>query len=158
QEGRRCQGQGQGRGSEVAARRGRGDRDGQGQARVRRRSARQGRDRGAARRGARRRQHDRARGTARCEGGNAMRLRTLRRAWPGPRGRGSLLLVALAVALAGIALDGAPAVAQIPAALGKPLPSPDLPAGTVVVRIVAGSAASPVVGTEVTLLVNGTPR
>jgi hypothetical protein len=87
-----------------------------------------------------------------------MRLRTLRRAWPGPRGRGSLLLVALAVALAGIALDAAPAAAQIAAALGKPLPSPDLPAGTVVVRIVAGSAASPVVGTEVTLLVNGTPR
>src|SRR5262245_49197367 len=87
-----------------------------------------------------------------------MTLRTPRRTWPGPRRRGSHLLVALALAFAGVALDAAPAAAQIAAALGKPLPSPDLPAGTVVVRIVAGSAASPVVGTEVTLLVNGTPR
>jgi hypothetical protein len=49
-------------------------------------------------------------------------------------------------------------VAQPAAALGKPLPSPDLPVGTVSVRIVAGSTSSPVVGTEVTLVVNNTPR
>src|SRR5215475_5005301 len=66
--------------------------------------------------------------------------------------------IGLGIGLAGIALTAAPAAAQIAAALGKPLPSPDLPVGTVVVRIVAGSAASPVVGTEVTLLVNDAPR
>jgi hypothetical protein len=52
----------------------------------------------------------------------------------------------------------APAHAQISAALGKPLPSPDLPVGTVSVRIVAGSAAAPEVGVDVTLFVNDTPR
>lgn len=62
----------------------------------------------------------------------------------------------LAIALAGAA--AAPAHAQIAAAIGKPLPSPDLPAGTVSVRVVAGSPSSPVEGTDVTLLVNGTPR
>jgi hypothetical protein len=62
------------------------------------------------------------------------------------------------LAIAGLCLAAAPASAQIAAALGKPLPSPDLPVGTVSVRIVAGSAASPVVGTDVTLLVNNTPR
>jgi hypothetical protein len=62
------------------------------------------------------------------------------------------------VGVAGVALTAAPASAQIAAALGKPLPSPDLPVGTVSVRIVAGSAASPVVGTDVTLVVNDTPR
>src|SRR3569623_774123 len=41
---------------------------------------------------------------------------------------------------------------------GKPLPSPDLPGGTVSVRVVAGSPSSPVEGTDVTLIVNGTPR
>ncbi len=64
--------------------------------------------------------------------------------------------VLLALALAGAA--AAPAHAQIAAAIGKPLPSPDLPAGTVSVRVVAGSPSSPVEGTDVTLLVNGTPR
>ncbi|HET9620011.1 MAG TPA: carboxypeptidase-like regulatory domain-containing protein [Kofleriaceae bacterium] len=56
------------------------------------------------------------------------------------------------------ALADAPAQAQIAAALGKPLPSPDLPVGTVSVRVVAGSAAAPEVGVDVTLLVNDTPR
>ncbi|MBV8755807.1 MAG: carboxypeptidase regulatory-like domain-containing protein [Deltaproteobacteria bacterium] len=64
------------------------------------------------------------------------------------------LLLALALATAA----AAPAHAQIAAAIGKPLPSPDLPAGTVSVRVVAGSPSSPVEGTDVTLLVNGTPR
>jgi len=62
----------------------------------------------------------------------------------------------LAIALAGAA--AAPAHAQIAAAIGKPLPSPDLPGGTVSVRVVAGSPSSPVEGTDVTLIVNGTPR
>jgi hypothetical protein len=64
------------------------------------------------------------------------------------------LLLAIAVAAAA----AAPAYAQIAAAIGRPLPSPDLPAGTVSVRIIAGSPSSPVEGTDVTLLVNGTPR
>lgn len=64
----------------------------------------------------------------------------------------------LGVGLAAVALAAAPAVAQIAAALGKPLPSPDLPVGTVSVRVVAGNASSPVVGTDVTLMVNGAPR
>ena len=59
---------------------------------------------------------------------------------------------------AALALVAPPASAQVAAALGKPLPSPDLPVGTVSIRVVAGSAASPVIGTEVTLTVNGTPR
>lgn len=68
------------------------------------------------------------------------------------------LALVCALGVAGVALTAAPASAQISAALGKPLPSPDLPVGTVSVRIVAGSAASPVVGTDVTLIVNDTPR
>jgi hypothetical protein len=50
------------------------------------------------------------------------------------------------------------AYAQTAAALGKPLPSPDLPKGTVSVRVVAGAPSSPVTGTEVTLVVNGATR
>jgi len=68
------------------------------------------------------------------------------------------LALACALGIAGVALTAAPASAQMAAALGKPLPSPDLAVGTVSVRVVAGSAAAPVVGTEVTLVVNGTPR
>ncbi len=48
--------------------------------------------------------------------------------------------------------------AQMAGALGKPLPSPDMPAGSISVRVVAGAPSSPVTGTEVTLLVNGEPR
>jgi hypothetical protein len=44
------------------------------------------------------------------------------------------------------------------AALGKPLESPDLPAGTVSVKVVAGAPNKPVAGTDVTLLVDGAPR
>ena len=68
------------------------------------------------------------------------------------------LVSALALGAAGTALLATPAAAQVAAALGKPLPSPDLDVGTVSVRVVAGSAASPVVGTDVTLLVNNAPR
>ncbi|HEY4242481.1 MAG TPA: hypothetical protein VGM88_21835 [Kofleriaceae bacterium] len=66
----------------------------------------------------------------------------------------------LVLALAGAALVAAPrpAHAQIAAALGRPLPAPDMPAGTVSVRVIAGSPSKPVTGTEVTLVVNGTPR
>jgi hypothetical protein len=68
------------------------------------------------------------------------------------------LAMMLALGIAGGAITAPPASAQIAAALNKPLPSPDLPVGTVTVRIVAGSAAAPVVGTEVTLVVNDAPR
>ncbi len=68
------------------------------------------------------------------------------------------LLFAALIAFASITIDGEMAGAQIAAAIGKPLASPDLPAGTVSVRIVAGSPASPVEGTDVTLVVNGTAR
>lgn len=61
-------------------------------------------------------------------------------------------------AFAAVAISAAPASAQIAAAIGKPLPSPDLPAGTISVRVVAGSVADPVANTEVTLVVNGEPR
>src|SRR5437667_3280270 len=67
-------------------------------------------------------------------------------------------VIAPVVAVAVVAAIATPAEAQIAAALGKPLPSPDLSVGTVSVRVVAGSAASPVVGTDVTLLVNNAPR
>jgi hypothetical protein len=66
--------------------------------------------------------------------------------------------LAPALAFAGVAIVAAPAAAQVAGALGKPLPSPDLAVGTVSVRVVAGSAASPVVGTDVTLVVNDTSR
>lgn len=67
--------------------------------------------------------------------------------------------LALGLVVAGaVLLAAGPALAQTAGALGKPLPSPDLAIGTVSVRIVAGSPQSPVVGTDVTLLVNGAPR
>jgi hypothetical protein len=73
--------------------------------------------------------------------------------------RGSQRLTLLAaLTIASVAIAVHPAGAQIAAALGKPLASPDLPVGTISVRIVAGDAASPIEGTEVTLMVNGAPR
>jgi hypothetical protein len=72
--------------------------------------------------------------------------------------RAMFVAIGLAAGVAAVALTSTPAAAQMAAALGKPLPSPDLPVGTVTVRIVAGSAAAPVVGTDVTLIVNDTPR
>ncbi|HUS29558.1 MAG TPA: hypothetical protein VMZ53_13690 [Kofleriaceae bacterium] len=68
------------------------------------------------------------------------------------------ILLAALVAFAVAPNGGAPAQAQISAAIGKPLPSADMPAGQVSVRVVAGSPSAPVSGTEVTLLVNGTPQ
>ena len=64
--------------------------------------------------------------------------------------------VLLVLALVGLA--AVPAHAQIAAAVGQPLPSADLDPGTVSVRAIAGSIGKPVVGTDVTLVVNGTPR
>jgi hypothetical protein len=70
-----------------------------------------------------------------------------------------LARVALLGAIGAATVAHAPSAhAQIAAALGKPLPSPDLPVGTVSVRVVAGSAAAPIVGTTVTLTVNDQPR
>ena len=77
---------------------------------------------------------------------------------PAPRRPSLVLVLGLGLGIAWAALDVAPAAAQIAAALGRPLPSPDLAVGTVSVKVVAGSASSPVVGTDVTLVVNGTPR
>lgn len=65
---------------------------------------------------------------------------------------------ALLGALGAAALSLGTAHAQTAAALGKPLVSQDMAAGTVSVRVVAGTPSAPVVGTEVTLTVNGTPR
>lgn len=65
-------------------------------------------------------------------------------------------LVAMTLSFA--ALTATTAHAQMAGALGKPLPSPDLPPGSVSVRVVEGAPSSPVTGTEVTLVVNGTPR
>ncbi len=48
--------------------------------------------------------------------------------------------------------------AQPAAALGQPLPDGSMAPGSVSVRVVAGSPSSPVIGTEVTLVVGGTPR
>ena len=63
-----------------------------------------------------------------------------------------------AVACALVLVAPTPARAQTAAALGQPLPATDLDPGTVSVRVIAGSPANPVVGTDVTLVVNGTPR
>lgn len=48
--------------------------------------------------------------------------------------------------------------AQPASALGKPLPDGQLAAGTISVKVVAGGPANVVVGTDVTLLVNGEAR
>ena len=63
-----------------------------------------------------------------------------------------------ALAAVTLTLTSTAAYAQMAGALGKPLPSPDMPPGSVSVRVVAGAPSSPVTGTEVTLVVNGEPR
>lgn len=72
--------------------------------------------------------------------------------------RATKLAIAAALAVGSLVTSTQPAQAQIAGAIGKPLPSSDLPAGTVVVRVIAGAISAPVVGTEVTLVVNGEPR
>src|SRR5437763_16936285 len=64
----------------------------------------------------------------------------------------------LGVALAVAMVTTMPAYAQIAGAIGKPLPAPELPAGTIVVKAIAGSPTASLVGVDVTLLVNGEPR
>jgi len=66
--------------------------------------------------------------------------------------------VAALVVVAATTVAPEPALAQPAAALGRPLPDGTLAKGTVSVRVVAGSPSSPVVGVEVTMLVNGEPR
>lgn len=68
--------------------------------------------------------------------------------------------LALAAALAASPVL-APSVARaqpFAMALGHPLPAKDTPAGSVVVRLIAGAIGKPVIGAEVTLLVNNAPR
>jgi hypothetical protein len=81
----------------------------------------------------------------------AARRRTLRR-------RGGRLALAVALGAAVIAVAATQAVAQVAAAIGKPLQSPDLAVGLVTVKVVAGTASAPVVSTDVTLVVNEVPR
>ncbi|MDX2090245.1 MAG: carboxypeptidase-like regulatory domain-containing protein [Kofleriaceae bacterium] len=57
------------------------------------------------------------------------------------------------LAIATATVHGQPA-----GAIGHPLPESSLAVGTVTVRVVDGTPSKPVVGTDVTLLVNGQPR
>lgn len=84
-------------------------------------------------------------------------IRRTRPAAPRRPRRPSLVLI-IGLGLGAVALAVAPAAAQTAAALGKPLPAQELPVGTVSVKVIAGSPSSPIVGTDVTLMVNGTPR
>lgn len=67
------------------------------------------------------------------------------------------LLVSLAFAAAATQL-APPVSAQPSSAIGSPLYDGSLPAGTVTVRVVAGTPNEAVTGADVTLVVNGTPR
>lgn len=69
-----------------------------------------------------------------------------------------VMLALLAGAITSFTTATPTAHAQPAMALGKPLPDGQLPAGTVSVKVVAGGPANVVVGTEVTLVVNGEPR
>ncbi len=62
------------------------------------------------------------------------------------------------IALALVVVGGGVASAQPAGAIGHPLPSKDTAAGTVTVRVIAGAIGKPVIGVDVTLVVNGTPR
>lgn len=62
--------------------------------------------------------------------------------------------ILIAIALA-VSVTAAPAHAQPAEALGHPLPSGDLPAGTVQVKIIAGSIAKPVADTDVHISIGG---
>ncbi len=69
-----------------------------------------------------------------------------------------ILLALLAGAVVSAPHWNPPAHAQPAFAVGKPLPDGNLATGTISVKIVAGSPSAPVVGTDVTLLVNGEAR
>src|SRR5438094_8568168 len=62
------------------------------------------------------------------------------------------------IVVAALVAIAAPAHAQIAGAVGKPLPGPDLPTGTIVVKAIAGNPRNSLVGVDVTLLVNGEPQ
>ncbi len=68
------------------------------------------------------------------------------------------MVALLASGVASVVVAPRSVQAQPAAALGVPLPDASLPVGTVSVRLVAGSPANPVVGADVTLIVNGQPR
>ncbi len=63
-----------------------------------------------------------------------------------------------AIAVAVVVSLTAPAAAQPSSALGKPLLTTDLPDGTVVVRVLDGDIASPVIGVTAKLTVDGVER
>ena len=67
----------------------------------------------------------------------------------------TILVTALAIDPVGHLRE---ASAQPAAALGRPLPDGSMAPGSVSVRVVAGSPAAPVIGSEVTLVVGGQPR
>src|SRR5689334_2539523 len=70
-----------------------------------------------------------------------------------------MLFAALAsAALATLATQDRPAIAQPAMALGQPLPDGSMAPGTVTVRVIAGTPAAAVPDAEVTLTVNGQPR
>lgn len=70
-----------------------------------------------------------------------------------------VLFTALAcAALATLATEGQPALAQPAMALGQPLPDGSMAPGTVTVRVIAGTPAAAVPDAEVTLTVNGQPQ
>lgn len=64
----------------------------------------------------------------------------------------------LCLAVAAILALSTPAAAQLASVFGKPLPAPDLPAGTVRVRVVAGELTKAVGGAKVTLETGGQRR
>src|SRR5262249_20921151 len=71
-----------------------------------------------------------------------------------PRSGAAIWLIAIVLVLAFTSV----ARAQPAAAIGRPLPAPDLSPGTVSVRVIAGAIASPVIGAAGTLVVNDVPR
>lgn len=70
----------------------------------------------------------------------------------------SILASIAVLGFSALAVHDGRAYAQPAAAIGHPLPDGKLPTGTISVRVVAGSPSSPVVGSDVTLLINGEPR
>lgn len=83
---------------------------------------------------------------------------TSRRGAPARRARSLLLVAALGLAAGLVPGTERLAHAQVAAAIGRPLPAADLPAGTVLVRVVDGDFSKTPSATEVTLLVDGVAR
>jgi hypothetical protein len=67
-------------------------------------------------------------------------------------------LVRAALALSVLLVAVTPASAQMFGALGKPLPSGELPNGTLSVRVIQGDASQPAIGVDVTVTVAGSGR